>query len=165
MQFATEKWGGKPHYRGEVVHLGDDEHGRWWWGAQGRTIHRGEEALFVTAQDALFLAVPDAWWSPTWWIGHPEVELYVNIGTPLVEADGRVVSTDLDLDVIRWVDGRVEIVDQDEFEAHQRLYGYPADVVAKVAQVADEVHAAVLRGDPPFDGEAARAWVARAREA
>jgi protein associated with RNAse G/E len=162
MELASEKWGGRPHYRGEVVHLGDDEHGSWWWGAAGRTIFRGEEALFVTDQDALFLLVDGAWWSPTWWLGHPEVECYVNIGTPY-ELGDRLVTTDLDLDVILWCDGRVETVDQDEFALHQVQYGYPAEVVERVARTAAEVHVAVERRDPPFDGVAARAWTARAR--
>ena len=52
MELASEKWGGHLHYRGAVVHLGDDEHGSWFWGAAGRTIFRGDEPLFVTEQPA-----------------------------------------------------------------------------------------------------------------
>jgi uncharacterized protein len=162
MELATEKWGGLPHYRGVVTHLGDDEHGGWWWGPKGRTILRGDEPIFEAQQDVVFLVVPGAWWSATWWLGHPEVELYVNIGTPFVHEADRLVSTDLDLDVLRFCDGRVETVDQDEFAEHQVRYGYPADVIETVERTAQEVHAAMERGEPPFDGVAARAWASRA---
>lgn len=163
MELATEKWGGIPHYRGEVALLGGDEHGHWWWGPKGRTIFRGDQPLFEAQHDVLFLVVPGAWWSATWWWEHPEIELYVNIGTPFVEEPERLVSTDLDLDVLRWCDGRVEIVDQDEFAEHQVRYGYPPDVIERTTRTADEVHAAIVSGDPPLDGAAARAWVRRAR--
>ena len=160
MEFATEKWGGIPHYRGTVERLGEDEFGAWWWGAKGRTIYRGDEPLFVAEHGVAFLVPPDQWWSATWWWGHPEIDLYVNIGTvAVVEAD-RVVSTDLDLDVIRRVDGTCEIIDQDEFEAHQVLYGYPPDVIERTEATADEVLDLMQRRVPPFDDVAARAWVA-----
>src|SRR5262245_61044187 len=122
MEYATEKWGGRPHYRGLVHVLGDDEHGTWLWGPAGRTIFRGDVPLFLTQQDALILLLPDTWWSPGWWIGHPETEVYVNIGTPPEWEDTRVSSTDLDLDVVRFCDGRLEIVDEDEFELHQHVF-------------------------------------------
>ena len=160
MEFATEKWGGIPHYRGTVDLLGEDEYGAWWWGPKGRTIYRGDEPLFVAQHDVVFLTPPEAWWSATWWWGHPEVELYVNIGTAaIIEAD-RVVSTDLDLDVIRLVDGSCEIIDQDEFEEHQVRYGYPDEVIARTQATADEVLDLMRRRVAPFDDVAARAWVA-----
>src|SRR5688500_11196406 len=109
MEWATEKWGGRPHYRGVVEVLGEDEHGTWLWGPVGRTIYRGEEALFVSTHAALVVIEDGAWWAPTWWVGHPEVETYINIGTPPVWSAEGVVSTDLDLDVIRFLDGRVEV--------------------------------------------------------
>lgn len=165
MEYVTEKWGGHPHYGGRVHVLGDDEHGTWLWGPAGRTISRGEKPLFVTKQDALVLVVRDAWWSAAWWVGHDEVDTYVNVGTPPVWEAKRITSIDLDLDVIRFCDGRLEIVDRDEFELHQRLYDYPTDVIQRAEEVADEVmeHMAVRMA--PFDGSTATSWIERARGA
>ncbi len=163
MEFASEKWGGVPHYRGDVRRLGEDGHGSWWWGRQGRSIFRGDVELFVTREDVLFLAPPDAWWNVAWWVDHPEVEVYVNIGTPVVEEADRLVSIDLDLDVIRRVDGTVLVLDRDEFDEHQVLYGYPMDVVETVEAVTEEVRRMVERAAPPFDAATARRWIERAR--
>jgi protein associated with RNAse G/E len=163
VEYAIEKWGGHPHYSGLVHHLGDDEHGSWFWGPSGRTIYRGSEPRFVTEQDALILIIPGAWWTPAWWFGHPDVDLYVNINTPAVWHGDRIVSVDVDLDVIRFGDGRVEIVDRDEFEAHQHSYGYPGDVIEAAERAADAALALVERNDPPFDGEAAHSRAERAR--
>jgi uncharacterized protein len=148
-----------------VHHLGDDAHGTWLWGPSGRTIRRGEEPLFTTEQDALVLIVDDAWWSPSWWVGHPEISVYVNIGTPPVRHGELITSTDLDLDVIRFRDGRVEIVDQDEFDLHQRELGYPAEVIESTERAAEAALALVRAGTPPFDDATAQRWIDRARAA
>ena len=163
MELAIEKWGGHPHYRGELQVLGDDDHGAWLWGTAGRLVHRGAGGHFVTEQDALILVVPGAWWQPNWWLGHPEIALYVNINMPAERDGDRIVTVDLDLDVIRWHDGRVEVVDRDEFEVHQVRYGYPPDIVAAAEAATAEAYDLVVRDRPPFDGAAARRWVERAR--
>lgn len=160
MEFATEKWGGIPHYRGEVVLLGEDEFGLWLWAAKGRTILRGTEPAFVAATDTVFLVPRDAWWSATWWLDHDELEIYVNIGTVAVFEPERIVSIDLDLDVIRLVDGTCKVVDRDEFEEHQVAYGYPPDVIDRAEEATAEVLDLMVRGVPPFDAATARAWAA-----
>lgn len=163
MDFASEKWGGIPHYRGEMRRLGDDEHGVWWWGDRGGTIWRGDTPLFERQHDVLILVPDGAWWSAAWWVGHPEVSLYVNINTPVVYEADRFVVIDLDLDVVRLADGSASIVDQDEFAEHQVRYGYPADVIAETERVTDEVLAAVVAGEEPFRGDVAAGWIERAR--
>ena len=163
MEYATEKWGDRPHYRGEVEVLGEDEFGLWMWGAAGRNIYRGDDVVFVSTLDALTLCPPDAWWHLAWWIGHDEVELYVNINTPARFEPHRVVAVDLDLDVVRLCDGRVEIVDRDEFEEHQVLYGYPADVIEATEAAAQGAFRLAIDNVAPFDGIAARAWIEKAR--
>ena len=163
LEYATEKWGGHGHYRGWVLHLGDDEFGSWFWGPAGRTMFRGNEPWIVTEQDALILVKPGAWWAPSWWIGHPETDLYVNIQTPAEWTPERVVAVDLDLDVVRFTDGRTEVVDRDEFELHRERYGYPPELVERAEEATATALDLVVRRVPPFDGAAAAEWIARAR--
>ena len=163
VEWATEKWGGHPHYRSAAHVLGEDEHGTWLWGPAGRTIYRGDQPLFIAEQDTLVLLVADRWWSPAWWLGHPELAVYVNIGTPPVWGPDRVTTVDLDLDVVRFSDGRVEVVDRDEFDTHQQALGYPPDVVAAAEKATAEVFDLVLREVAPFDGTTTQAWIERAR--
>ncbi len=161
MEFATEKWGGRPHYRGEVSRLGDDEFGSWLWGVSGRTMYRGDQSVFVTEQPVVILIPGDAWWSLSWWVGHPEVEIYVNISTPAEWSPDRLVAVDLDLDVIRYCDGTVAVVDRDEFEEHQRLYAYPTQIIEAAEQATAAAYELAVANVPPFDGLAAKSWVAR----
>lgn len=64
---------------------------------------------------------------------------YCNVTTPPV-FDGRHLGyVDLDLDVAVRPDGCIELLDEDEFELHQRTYGYPADVISRAEDAAHEV--------------------------
>lgn len=165
MEYVTEKWGGRPHKSGHVHLLGEDEHGVWLWGPSGRTIWRGQEPIFTTEQDALILIVDGAWWSAGWWEDHPDVALYVDVGTPPARTPDRLTSVDLDLDVARFCDGRVEILDRDEFELHQVELAYPSEIVAAAERAAAEVLSLVTRNAAPFDGIAASRWFEHARAA
>jgi protein associated with RNAse G/E len=119
--------------------------------------------LFVTDLAALTLVPPGAWWALSWWIGHDEVDLYVNINTPARREQDRVVAVDLDLDVVRFCDGRVEIVDRDEFEVHQVRYGYPRDVITAAETSATAAYDLAQGSKAPFDGLAALSWIERAQ--
>jgi hypothetical protein len=163
VEWASEKWGGHPHYRFVAHVLGEDEHGTWIWGPAGRTIYRGDRPSHVAEQDTLVLLTPGRWWSPAWWVGHPDVAVYVNIGTPPVWKHERVTTVDLDLDVIRFCDERVEVVDRDEFELHQRVFDYPSDVIEAAERATAEVFDLVTREVAPFDGRTSEAWIGHAR--
>lgn len=165
VELVGEKWGGGPHYAGLVYVLGDDRHGTWLWGPAGRTVSRGGVPVFRSEQDLIAVAPTGEWWMATWWVGHPEVELYVNINTPVERSAAAIRYVDLDLDVVRLVDGACDIVDRDEFELHQVDLGYPPEITSAAATAADEVLSAVASGAPPFDGSAARRWTDAARAA
>lgn len=45
-------------------------------------MSRGGTPVFQSQQDLIALIPPDGWWTATWWLGHPEVDLHVNINTP-----------------------------------------------------------------------------------
>jgi protein associated with RNAse G/E len=163
VEYLTEKWGGRAHKRGAVELLGRDQHGSWLWGEAGRRIELAEGGSFVTEQDALTLIPEDAWWTCAWWMGHPDVELYVDICTPSRWEGDRITHIDLDLDVIRFRDGRVEIVDRDEFEANLTAYGYPDEIIEGARDAAHQLLDLICRNASPFDGSATDEWIRKAR--
>lgn len=91
------------------------------------------------------------------------MDLYVDINSPATR-QGDVISY-TDLDVIRFADGRCEIVDQDELAEHQVQLAYPADVIAATELAAADVLRASEGRGPPLDGMWARRWAAAARAA
>jgi hypothetical protein len=72
-----------------------------------------------------------------------------------------VRQVDLDLDVIRDFDGRVETIDQDEFAENQVRYAYPPDLIRGASQAAVVVADLLTGRAEPF-GTASRRWLAAA---
>ena len=83
--------------------------------------------------------------------GCPLALWYCNVTTPPVFDGCQLGYVDLDLDVAVRPGGVIDLLDEDEFEAHQRKYRYPADVVANAEQAARDV-AELARGEGfPFN--------------
>jgi hypothetical protein len=75
--------------------------------------------------------------------GRPIGELY-NIQTPATLAPGLVRYTDLEVDVARFADGRVEIVDQEDLAVVVRAGGISPELAANALQIAHRL-ADILR--------------------
>jgi hypothetical protein len=158
------KWGGRPHWEFEAVHLGGDAYGDW-CGVPAGTVFLRPDAEYVSPVDQVMLApaadADDRHWLATFHADGGVVEVYVDMTTP-PEWDGPVLrAVDLDLDVVRDPDGRVWVDDEDEFAEHRVAFGYPADVVAQAERAAERIRDAVSGRVAPFDGTTHRAWLDR----
>jgi len=159
------KWGGRPHWEFDGVLLGSDEHGDWIGIPAGSRMARPGMELVSTWDQAGLVPAPGpdaerAWLATFHAEGNP-VRTYVDMTTPPFW-DGAVVrAVDLDLDVVKTDDGRgVYVDDEDEFAEHQRLFGYPPEIVDLARKSCAWVERAVRQEQPPFDGTAGE-WLAR----
>lgn len=162
------KYDGSLHWNFTMRYLGEDEHGIWLGAGPGLVGRRGHdhEVVFKEAQVLLFPrrdgGARDAWWTAAFNAAPARTEIYCDIATPARWPDpGQVTMVDLDLDVVRRrADQRVEIVDGDEFDEHQRQYGYPAQVIREAEQAAAWLRHALSAGAEPFAGDY-RGWLAQ----
>jgi protein associated with RNAse G/E len=76
---------------------------------------------------------------------------YCNVTTPPALYGTELTYVDLDLDVQVRPDGCIELLDEDEFEVHQRKYGYPEEVIESAERAADEVADLARRRRFTFD--------------
>jgi len=91
--------------------------------------------------------------------GNDTCDIYVDMTTVPVWEGATVRAVDLDLDVIRLLDGSVVIDDEDEFAEHQVRYGYPQDIINLAQRSCDDVAAGVRAGVEPWASDGHR-WVA-----
>lgn len=99
---------------------------------------RGE---FRSPYDSLVYFWRDRWFN-VFRLSRPGCGLalwYCNITTPPTYDGQQIGYVDLDLDVTVRSNGQIELLDEDEFEEHQRRYGYPQDVIARAEAAAQEV--------------------------
>ena len=158
------KWGDRPHWQFDGVYLGADEHGDWLGFAAGTLMARpGMEVRPPNDQVGLVPAdgiADDRGWLATFHAPGGMVRTYVDM-TTAPYWDGNVVhAVDLDLDVIKTLEGEVLVDDQDEFDLHRVQHAYPDDVVSMALATRDRLLAAVREGTSPFDGSHHR-WIDR----
>ena len=64
---------------------------------------------------------------------------YCNVTTPTLYDGENVRYVDLDLDVRVHADGRIELLDEDEFVENSERMGYPPEVIDQARHAADEL--------------------------
>lgn len=151
-----------PHWGHEGFILGEDDYGTWMGSPVGSRRWKGAEEFRPVAADFVMCAPHQGWWHLYYngASGH-KLSHFIDITTqPIWVAADRVEMVDLDLDVIRTVEGQVEIDDQDEFEVHSIRYGYTEEMNTRAPAEADMLVAALVEGREPFF-EVAEAWLRR----
>jgi protein associated with RNAse G/E len=154
------KWPDEPHYGAEGVVLGEDDHGVWVGAGPGHTVYRGPDEVFVGEYAVVWCVPRDDWFMAHFLVGHPRVDIYVDVISPPTWTDRGARMVDLDFDVIVWNDGGgIELVDADEFEQHRVQLDYPDDLVADARRAAADVFARVRARVGPFSLAAAAPWL------
>jgi uncharacterized protein len=153
------------HWGFETVYLGEDDFGTWVALPVGSRRWKGAAVVSPTSLDAVLCAPWEGWWhlhytGPT----DREYTHFIDISTPPVwVSENRYEMVDLDLDVALTGDGEVVIEDEDEFEAHQVLYRYPAEMIERARSETQAIAEALLHRREPFFDVAA-SWLARVGE-
>ncbi len=149
------KWGGSQHWTSSPTWLGEDEFGWWLGDPAGTAWVRGDGRTFSTPTRDVLLVPRGRGHTVMFYEQHPTLDyrLYVDItSVPMWTPDGGLTAHDLDLDVVEHWDGRVEVLDEDEFAEHRVRYGYPAEVaeqaLAECVRVADELAAGAAHFSP-----------------
>lgn len=158
------KYDGSLHWHQTMWRLGEDRHGIWLGAPRGTTARKGHDGPEVLIDHVITMLFPrESWWTAVFNGPPASLEIYCDITGPhRWIGDGEVTMVDLDLDVARVrADGRVALLDEDEFAEHQHRYAYPPDVVEAASAAARWLHQEISAGHEPFASEF-RTWLARA---
>jgi protein associated with RNAse G/E len=166
VRVVYRKFDGSLHWNYPARYLGEDEHGVWLGAPHGTPVRRGTEPSTLESSHVL-LFPRDGWWTGCFNAPPNRTEIYCDVTTvPRWPSEDEVTMIDLDLDVRRRrADpagplGEVQLLDEDEFAAHQVKYGYPPDVIAAALATAGWLASAVAERREPF-GDAYQAWLAQ----
>lgn len=146
------KFDGRLHRQGFEVRLGEDEWGTWLGVPAGTEVYfAAADVTRVNRHRGVRLIPRDGWFTALFSAPTRDLEMYCDITAPAAWTGlAQVSMVDLDLDVTRTHHGRVELLDEDEFAAHQLSYGYPAEVIAQATESARQVLTASRDRVEPF---------------
>jgi uncharacterized protein len=158
VRFEFTKYDGRSHWHFPAQRLGADEYGVWFGARRGVLLQRGTEPPISWACDFVVLVPQRGDWVACF-NGAGRYPLYIDVTGPVTTQDGVVQAADLDLDVVRLSDGKVQLLDEDEFAEHQLSYGYPGLLTQQAQATAEWLLAAVRQRREPFGTVGAR-WLA-----
>jgi uncharacterized protein len=144
------KYDGSAHRDYPARRLSEDDLGTWVGVNRGTaSVYHGRPSI---EQIPFVLLIPhSAWWTGMFNPPPRTSEVYCDITTPARWEDDTVHIVDLDLDVVRRREsGLVELRDEDEFEEHRRMFGYPPYVVDEAQAAARQLLVELADGTEPF---------------
>jgi protein associated with RNAse G/E len=144
------KYDGSAHRDYPARRLAEDDLGTWVGVTQGTaSVYHGRPSV---EQIPFVLLVPHhAWWTGMFNPPPRTSEVYCDITTPARWEGDTVHIVDLDLDVVRRREsGLVELRDEDEFEEHRVLFGYPDELVEHANAAAKLLLGRLCDGAEPF---------------
>lgn len=147
--WESVKFDGSPNRTAHAIDLGTTESGRWLLIEAGTPVTRPHGGGYDHPCDAVALIPAEGLWTATWLVDW-DPALYVDVARRLRVGHERIVTMDLDIDVVRHRTGEVEVLDLDEFEHHRREFGYPQDLVTAVGHATDELARALREHTTPF---------------
>lgn len=122
-------------------------------GAKGRELtHYTRDAVYKFEQETFEYFFTDRWYTAALVFDDDGnvVHVYCNIALPCEISEKTVEFIDLDVDVVVR-DGKIKVIDIDEFEEHKILYGYSKDLEKKVFEAVDRVKYDISNGNYPFN--------------
>lgn len=76
---------------------------------------------------------------------------YANIAMPAKFNGATIDYVDLDIDVIRWPDGRIDVLDRDDFEKNSVKFGYTRETKEAVETALQELLDMIERREFPYN--------------
>jgi hypothetical protein len=161
------KYDGHPHWVVPGRYLGADEHGHWIYQPAGSLVSRPGHGHWAET-DAVCLVPRAGQWLGTFHDDPAEdFRVYLDLSTQigwreLPRGGWEANSVDMDLDVIDSRSRGIYLDDEDEFEEHASLMGYPHELVRAIRSEAEALLGALGAAHAPFDGTATT-WLVHGR--
>ncbi|MFN8493315.1 MAG: DUF402 domain-containing protein [Caldilineaceae bacterium] len=159
IEVRSFKWPRRPTSVTIARLLGEDNFGRWlgvargdlWWAAD-----RFQSGVFV--ESFVKLVPNNTFWTACFHPVDPVVD--VDIVLPVHWAGDVLEEIDLELDILRFTDGRVHVRDQDKFEQVRTMWAMPMEMVAQATATGEWARTQVEQGSEPF-GTVGKQWLSR----
>ena len=127
--------------------LGSDQFGTWLFCAEGETHRKENGTSLVVPSNGVQLMPSSGWWAAWWW--QRDHWIGVDICTPPTLNHTGWNYTDLELDLAKLGDGRVMLVDEDEFEQARIDCELPEHVVTAARSAVVELQVRLAHEQEP----------------
>ncbi len=106
---------------------------------------------WFTREPAVCFFYPDKWYNVITMIRKSGIYYYCNLASPSLYDGEAIKNIDYDLDVKVFPNGRLDILDEDEYHDHKVKMNYSEDVMKIVEWQLKELVGKIQSKEPPFD--------------
>ena len=153
------KWPRRPTSVAVASLLGEDEYGRWLGVAKGSPWRAADGVRSGVFHSSFVKLVPtDTFWTACFNATTPVVD--VDIVLPVRWTNDVLEEVDLELDILRSIDGGVSVRDQDVFDHVRVTWSMPDHIAAQAEATCARIRELVERRVEPFDS-VGQAWLTR----
>lgn len=114
-------------------------------------VVEGDGRKWFTREPAICFYYFDRWYNVISMIRKKGVYYYCNLASPSIYDGESLKNIDYDLDVKKFPDGKVIVLDEDEFELHQRKMDYGEDLVDIIVSEKNKLVEQAKQSLLPFD--------------
>jgi|GEM_PF-1527063 len=151
------KWPHRPTAVAMACLLGEDAYGRWLGVAKGKPWWAADGSRSGVFESSLVKVIPrGTFWTACFTSVDPVVD--VDIVLPVRWVDGAVEEVDLELDVLRFADGSVQVRDREEFDRVREAWPMPTELIVQAEETCERIRGLVEMGIEPF-GKVGRMWL------
>ncbi len=119
-----------------------EENGRRWW----------------TKEPSVTFYSKTYWWNTIAMFKEEGISFYTNIASPSIMHKGIIKYIDYDLDIKKFPSGDILLLDEKEYVAHIKKYGYSEDLITVLIDQTKKVLNQMKKGLPPFSDEYVRKY-------
>ena len=116
-------------------------------------VSESDGRRWVTKEPAVCFFYPDRWYNVICMIRKGGVHYYCNIASPSLVDEEAIKNIDYDLDVKIFPNGKVIVLDEDEYQQHSRQMHYSQKLDAVIRQGLNDVLNDIALQKSPFDKE------------
>jgi protein associated with RNAse G/E len=147
------KYDGRLHYEQRLSYVSFRDKCLELRGSKGRKLHHyTRDDVYTFDKETLEYFFEDRWYTAALVFDDDGnvVHVYCNIAYPARINQDIVSFIDLDVDVVV-IDGRIKVIDVDEFNEHKAIYGYGKELEEKVFEAVERVKTDIRNENYPFD--------------
>ncbi len=106
---------------------------------------------WFTREPAICFFYPDKWFNVITMIRKTGIYYYCNLASPSLYDGEAIKNIDYDLDVKVYPDGKIDILDEDEYEVHSKRMNYGSDICHIVETEMENLIELIKSKKEPFD--------------
>ncbi len=106
---------------------------------------------WITREPAICFFYPDKWYNVICMIRKTGIFYYCNLASPSIYDGEALKNIDYDLDVKLNPQGRISLLDEDEYEEHRREMGYSDDLCKVIEKGTRQLLDEIENGASPFE--------------